>query len=95
MATHSTHISYCVVPIVCTDVQSALRKRSSITIQEQVSKEALKEGEGTMRALVCTGLTAGLFIGLIVGSPLFLVFAFVLPWQLIAAVADPDGRKEQ
>ncbi|MDY2689178.1 MAG: hypothetical protein SOV64_06850 [Limosilactobacillus reuteri] len=48
-----------------------------------------------MRALVCTGLTAGMFIGLIVGSPLFLVFAFVLPWQLIAAVADPDGRKEQ
>ena len=94
MANHITHVSYCVVLIVCNDIQSALRKGTTITIQKQVSKEALKEGEETMRALVCTGLTAGLFIGLIVGSPLFLVFAFVLPWQLIAAVADPDGRKE-
>ncbi|MBB1109448.1 hypothetical protein H5S11_03025 [Limosilactobacillus sp. pH52_RY] len=46
-----------------------------------------------MRALVCTGLTAGMFISLIIGSPLFLVFAFVLPWQLIAAIADPDTEK--
>ena len=46
-----------------------------------------------MRALVCTGLTAGMFICLIAGQPLFLVFAFVLPWQLIAAVADPDNKK--
>lgn len=35
------HINYCNVFVVCIDVQSALRKGSTTTIQKEVSEEAL------------------------------------------------------
>lgn len=34
-------LSNCIVYVVCTDVQSALRKGSTTTIQKEVSEEAL------------------------------------------------------
>lgn len=41
MANYITHIKYCIVYVVCTDVQSALREGSTTTIQKEVSEEAL------------------------------------------------------
>lgn len=48
-----------------------------------------------MRAVVCSLLTAGMLICMFCGSLVWMVFAFVLPWQLIAAIADPDNPENE
>ena len=42
-------------------------------------------------ALICSGLTAGMLISMFYGSGLCLVFGFVLFWQILGALGDPDN----
>lgn len=44
-------------------------------------------------ALICSGLTAATLITLFYGSLLCLAFGFVLLWQLLGALGDPDNKK--
>ena len=44
-------------------------------------------------ALICTGLTAAMLISLFCGSGLFIVFGFVLFWQILGVLGDPDNPK--
>lgn len=46
-------------------------------------------------ALICTGLTAATLISLFCGSGLFLVFGFVLFWQILGALGDPDNPNKK
>ncbi len=46
-------------------------------------------------ALICTGLTAAMLISLFCGSGLFLVFGFVLFWQILGALGDPDNPNKK
>ena len=46
-------------------------------------------------ALICTGLTAATLISLFYGSGLFLVFGFVLFWQILGALGDPDNPNKK
>ena len=46
-------------------------------------------------ALICTGLTAAMLISLFYGSELFLVFGFVLFWQILGALGDPDNPNKK
>ena len=47
------------------------------------------------QALICSGLTAGLLISMFYGSGLFLVFGFVLFWQILGALGDPDNPNKK
>ncbi len=46
-------------------------------------------------ALTCSGLTAGMLISMFYGSGLCLVFGFVLFWQLLGALGDPDNPNKK
>jgi hypothetical protein len=46
-------------------------------------------------ALICTSLTAAMLISLFYGSGLFLVFGFVLFWQILGALGDPDNPNKK
>lgn len=46
-------------------------------------------------ALICTGLTAAMLISLFYGSGLCLVFGFVLFWQILGALGDPDNPNKK
>ena len=64
-------------------------------LKPKVSEETLGGDRMNEPALICTGLTAAMLISLFCGSGLFLVFGFVLFWQILGALGDPDNPNKK
>ncbi|MDW5473253.1 hypothetical protein DB324_01035 [Limosilactobacillus reuteri] len=101
VANYITHIKYCIVYVVCTDVQSALRKGSTTTIQKEVSEEALGGNQMTLKKIVNSKIIAmllGVWIAYCAGAGdydgvLVLLFTYLLLLLDFATGAgDTDGK---
>lgn len=47
------------------------------------------------QALICSGLTAGMLLSAFHSSGLCLVFGFILFWEILGALGDPDNPNKK